>query len=70
MRRGETPGADVSLLKIWASETFSRISEFVVESAGSAGARVGNSAVVKKDVPAGGIVRAGMVWPANREETG
>jgi len=27
------------------------------------GARVGNSAVVKKDVPPGGIVRAGMVWP-------
>ncbi len=43
VRRGETLGADVSLLKIWASETFSRISEFIIESAGSAGARVGEA---------------------------
>jgi acetyltransferase EpsM len=28
-----------------------------------AGARVGNSATVKADVPDGGIVRAGAVWP-------
>jgi sugar O-acyltransferase (sialic acid O-acetyltransferase NeuD family) len=28
-----------------------------------AGARVGNGATVKADVPAGGIVRAGAVWP-------
>lgn len=28
------------------------------------GARVGNGAVVKSDVPAGGVVRAGAVWPA------
>ncbi len=41
VRRGETLGADVSVLKIWASETFSRISEFLVEAAGEAGARVG-----------------------------
>ena len=41
VKRGETLGADVSLLKIFASETFSRISEFILESAGSAGARVG-----------------------------
>ncbi len=42
VRRGETLGADVSVLKIWASETFSRISEFLVETAGAAGARVGD----------------------------
>jgi sugar O-acyltransferase (sialic acid O-acetyltransferase NeuD family) len=29
------------------------------------GARIGNSAVVKADVPENGIVRAGMVWPAD-----
>ncbi|MEX2161882.1 MAG: NeuD/PglB/VioB family sugar acetyltransferase [Anaerolineales bacterium] len=29
-----------------------------------AGARVGNGATVKGDVPAGGIVRAGAVWPS------
>lgn len=28
------------------------------------GARVGNGATVKTDVPEGGVVRAGMVWPA------
>ncbi len=29
------------------------------------GARIGNGATVKSDVPAGGIVRAGGVWPAD-----
>jgi acetyltransferase EpsM len=28
------------------------------------GARIGNGATVKSDVPAGGIVRAGAIWPA------
>jgi acetyltransferase-like isoleucine patch superfamily enzyme len=28
-----------------------------------AGARIGNSAVVKADVPVNGIVRAGTIWP-------
>jgi acetyltransferase EpsM len=27
------------------------------------GARIGNSATIKQDVPAGGIVRAGTIWP-------
>jgi acetyltransferase-like isoleucine patch superfamily enzyme len=26
-------------------------------------ARIGNGATVKRDVPEGGIVRAGSVWP-------
>ena len=43
MKRGEALGADVSLLKIFASETFSRLSEFIVECAGPAGARVGEA---------------------------
>lgn len=42
VRRGETLGPDISVLKIWASETFSRLSEFIVEMAGDAGGRVGN----------------------------
>jgi sugar O-acyltransferase (sialic acid O-acetyltransferase NeuD family) len=29
-----------------------------------AGSRIGNGATVKEDVPAGGIVRAGAVWPS------
>ena len=29
-----------------------------------AGARIGNGATVKRDVPANGIVRAGGIWPA------
>jgi acetyltransferase EpsM len=29
------------------------------------GARIGNGATVKSDVPAGGVVRAGSVWPAD-----
>jgi 3-oxochol-4-en-24-oyl-CoA dehydrogenase len=42
VRRGETLGPDVSILKIWASETFSRLSEFIIEAAGAVGARVGD----------------------------
>ena len=42
LKRGETIGADVSLLKIFATETFARLSEFIIECAGAAGARVGD----------------------------
>ncbi|TAK68738.1 MAG: acyl-CoA dehydrogenase [Betaproteobacteria bacterium] len=39
MRNGsETLGPEVSMLKIWASETFQRITEFTLESLGNAGA--------------------------------
>ncbi|MCK9284150.1 MAG: acyl-CoA dehydrogenase family protein [Rhodocyclaceae bacterium] len=41
VKRGETLGPDVSLLKIWATETYSRISSLMVETAGAAGAIVG-----------------------------
>ncbi len=41
VRRGETLGADVSLLKIWSSETFARVSELMLEAAGADGAVVG-----------------------------
>lgn len=44
VKRGETLGADVSTLKIWASETFARLSEFLIESAGQMGAQVGDIA--------------------------
>ena len=43
LKRGETIGADVSLLKIFATETFARLSEFIIECAGAAGARVGEA---------------------------
>ncbi len=32
------------------------------------GSRVGNSAVVKRDVPPGTILRAGSVWPSESDE--
>ena len=41
VRRGEVLGADVSLLKIWATETFARLSELMLETAGADGAAVG-----------------------------
>lgn len=40
IKRGEEPGADVSLLKIFASETFQRLSEFVLDLGGEAAAQV------------------------------
>jgi len=44
VRRGETLGPDVSLLKIWGTETFSRLSELMVEAAGADGATLGRLA--------------------------
>ena len=41
VRRGETLGPDVSLLKVWATETFASLSELMLEAAGAAGATVG-----------------------------
>lgn len=41
VRRGETLGPDVSLLKIWGTETFARLSELMVETAGAEGANIG-----------------------------
>jgi alkylation response protein AidB-like acyl-CoA dehydrogenase len=40
IKRGEEPGADVSLLKIFASETFQRLSEFVLDLGGEAAAQI------------------------------
>ncbi len=42
VKRDETLGSDVSLLKIWATETYSRVADLMVEAAGPAGAMVGN----------------------------
>ncbi len=40
--RGETLGADVSMLKIWSTETFQRIADLCIETAGACGALVGD----------------------------
>ncbi|MGQ0502010.1 MAG: acyl-CoA dehydrogenase family protein [Panacagrimonas sp.] len=42
VRRGETLGADVSLLKIAGTENYQRIGQFVLETAGSAGGLSGD----------------------------
>jgi alkylation response protein AidB-like acyl-CoA dehydrogenase len=39
--RGEALGPEVSLLKIWATETFQRIAELIVETAGDCGGHAG-----------------------------
>ena len=41
--RGEPLGQDVSVLKIWATETFQRIADLIVEAAGPYGAVSGNA---------------------------
>lgn len=43
--RGEPLGDDVSLLKIWSTETFQRIAELSVETAGAVGSLVGEVAL-------------------------
>lgn len=44
VRRGETLGPEVSLLKIWATETFARLSELLVDAAGERGGVTGTLA--------------------------
>jgi alkylation response protein AidB-like acyl-CoA dehydrogenase len=41
VKTGATLGPDVSLLKIWATETFARLSRLMLESTASRGAQVG-----------------------------
>jgi len=41
MKRGETLGSDVSMLKIWVSETFQKITELMIEVAGPDGGALG-----------------------------
>ena len=45
VERGEALGPDVSLLKIWATETFQRIADLTVEAAGACGGLAGDVAV-------------------------
>ena len=42
VRRGEPLGPDVSMLKVWGTETFQRLSELLVEAAGNCGGIEGN----------------------------
>ncbi len=39
--RGESLGPEVSLLKIWATETFQRIADLIIETAGDCGGQAG-----------------------------
>lgn len=43
--RGEALGPDVSLLKVWASETCQRIADLVIESAGALGGMAGDVSI-------------------------
>lgn len=42
VKRGEKLGPDISMLKIWGTETFSRLANLLVEIAGSSGGVVGD----------------------------
>ena len=44
VKDGGVPGADISVLKIWSTETYVRLSEMMLEAAGSAAGVVGKQA--------------------------
>ena len=44
VKQGGVPGADISVLKIWSTETYVRLSEMMLEAAGSAAGVVGKQA--------------------------
>ena len=50
VKHGGTLGPDVSLLKIWATETFSRVTHLMLEAAGSRGVQVGKTAVGDSEI--------------------
>lgn len=50
IRRGDVPGAEMSLLKIFASETFARLSEFILDAGGEGAAQLDGT-----DTPGGRI---------------
>jgi alkylation response protein AidB-like acyl-CoA dehydrogenase len=52
VKAGGTLGADVSMLKIWATETFSALTELMLEAAGSAGGMRGHVGTGEKTVDA------------------
>ena len=41
LKRGETLGADVSMLKIWVTETYQKLTELMIEAAGPDGGTLG-----------------------------
>ena len=52
IKRGESPGADVAVLKIGATETYTRLSEMIIAAAAEQGAVVGNISVNGQDIDA------------------
>ena len=44
VRDGATPGHEVSIMKIWATETLQRVTELIIETAGEQGAIAGTQA--------------------------
>jgi hypothetical protein len=44
VKQGGVPGADISVLKIWSTETYVRLSEMILEAAGDAAGIVGKQA--------------------------
>ncbi len=50
VKRGETLGPDVSMLKIWATETFAALTELTLEAAGAQGAVVDKASFGDTDV--------------------
>jgi alkylation response protein AidB-like acyl-CoA dehydrogenase len=50
VKRGEKLGPDVSMLKVWAAETFSRLANLLVEITGGSGAVAGDIEVNGKKI--------------------
>ncbi|MFY0610658.1 MAG: acyl-CoA dehydrogenase family protein [Hyphomicrobiaceae bacterium] len=48
--RGETLGADVSMLKVWATEAFQKAADLIIETAGPLGALKGTTRIGNVDV--------------------
>ena len=44
VKQGGVPGVDISVLKIWSTETYVRLSEMILEAAGDAAGIVGKQA--------------------------
>jgi alkylation response protein AidB-like acyl-CoA dehydrogenase len=70
VRRGEALGPDVSMLKIWAMETYQRLSELLVEAADEYGAIEGDIQLGGETIDVLGLfynTRAGTIYAGSNE---
>jgi alkylation response protein AidB-like acyl-CoA dehydrogenase len=70
LARGEKIGPDVSMLKVWATETIAAIADLIIEAAGAAGGMAGDVALGERELDVLGALykaRPAMIYAGSNE---